>query len=58
MFGFAASSKESFYTEPQVYYRSDRQGRTWWDIRNPVTGHITRVATEEEARIRIEKSAF
>lgn len=55
---FTAGRQEVSHREPQVFCRSDRQGRTWWDITNPVTGRVTRVATEEEARICIERNAF
>lgn len=58
MFGFGANRNTAHRFEPQVFCRSDRQGHTWWDIHHPVTGRITRVATEDEARICIEKNQY
>jgi len=56
MFGFLR--EESDQSNPRVVRRSDRRGNTWWEIQNPMTGRITRVETDDAARICIEQKNY
>ena len=55
---FRFFQNESEHLNPKVSQRSDRRGNTWWEIQNPTTGRITRVATDNEARICLEQQSY
>ncbi|MBE9192023.1 hypothetical protein IQ230_17025 [Gloeocapsopsis crepidinum LEGE 06123] len=44
--------------ELQVWQSSDRNGRTWWNAYDPITGRKTKRDSESEMRTWIEKRYY
>jgi hypothetical protein len=41
-------------TEPQIKQKCDRNGQSYWQIFDPVSGHFTLLGSETEVRMWLE----